>query len=283
MVKKYGIVYLMGGFGNQLFQLCFAESLRNKNLTVYIDTTNYLQENKRSNVVAENRELTIPIEEFGFKGVPFYLKKLFLINNYLRNYSFKNYNFLPVGRFNDNNINENYRKYNQFVGYWQDVEIILKNKDYLKSILLKNEVINKGLNSQSAKGSTALHIRRGDYLKMTEELKIDYYKQAIDLAKKKIENFTYDVFTDDKEWTLNEAVFKDADNIYYSSPSIENTIETFSNFFKYENYIISNSTFSLIPALLNVENGVTIAPDPWFKNKKKSMIYPENWLTIKNQ
>ena len=104
MDKKYASIYLMGGFGNQLFQFCFAKSVENSNLKVYIDKTNYLLENKRINVDAENRDLIIPIEDFGFSNVPRYLNLIFFINNKLRNYSFRNYKFFPVGRYNDKNF-----------------------------------------------------------------------------------------------------------------------------------------------------------------------------------
>ena len=39
--NPYSVVYLMGGFGNQLFQLCFANNLRKKGHIVSIDSTNY--------------------------------------------------------------------------------------------------------------------------------------------------------------------------------------------------------------------------------------------------
>ena len=78
MKNKIATIYLMGGFGNQLFQLCFAKSLENLGLKVYIDTDNYLKKNIRRDVDVENRELTLPIELYGFKKVPYYLKILLL-------------------------------------------------------------------------------------------------------------------------------------------------------------------------------------------------------------
>tara|TARA_B110000003_G_C16567198_1_gene502852 strand:+ start:180 stop:1034 length:855 start_codon:yes stop_codon:yes gene_type:complete len=281
--KKYASIYLMGGFGNQLFQFCFAKSVENSNLKVYIDKTNYLLENKRINVDAENRDLIIPIEDFGFSNVPRYLNLIFFINNKLRNYSFRNYKFFPVGRYNDKNFKGTFKKYNQFVGYWQDINLIHENQDYLISKLSNNKIIANSLKSTPDSGSTMLHIRRRDYLNMKEELSIDYYEKALHKASKKIKNFNYDVFTDDKEWATSNNLFSDAKNIYSLSSSREDTIFTFSEMLKYENYIISNSTFSLIPAILSKSiNKLVYAPTPWFKKSNKIIDYPTKWIGIEN-
>ncbi len=284
MSTKYAIVYLMGGFGNQLFQLCFAESLKKSDINVYIDTDNYLPKNKRKNVIAENREIIIPIKEFGFEEAPYKLKIIFKINNYLRNYSFKNYKHFPIGRYNDKNLNGDYKKYNQFVGYWQNIELIEKNKDFILNKLSNNKTVSKALGCSPEKGSTALHVRRGDYVEMNEELFESYYVKALNKAEKQIDNFSYDVFTDDEKWVSNNKIFSNAKKIYHSSSSVEDTIKTFAEFLKYENYIISNSTFSLLPAILNNNRSKNIiAPEPWFRNMEKTFKYPSKWIRIKNQ
>ncbi len=283
MNKKFGSIYLMGGFGNQIFQLSFAKSLENENLKVYIDKSNYLLKNKRINTAAENREIILPIENFGFSDVPSYLNLIFFINNKLRKYSFKNYKFLPIGRYNDKNFNKSFKKYNQFVGYWQDINLIYENKDFLISKLSNNQTIAKSFSKRPKIGSTMLHVRRKDYLNMKEELNIDYYKIAIDNASQKIENFNFDVFTDDKEWVLQNDLFSNAKKINSLSSSIDDTIITFSKMLEYENYIISNSTFSLIPAILSrSEEKAVYVPTPWFRNSKKLINFPENWIGIEN-
>lgn len=283
MNKKFGSVYLMGGFGNQIFQFSFAKSLEKENLKVYIDKSNYLLKNKRINTAAENREIVLPIENFGFSDVPSYLNLIFFINNKLRKYSFKNYKFLPIGRYNDKNFNKSFKKYNQFVGYWQDINLIYENRDFLISKLSNNQTIAKSLSKRPKVGSTMLHVRRKDYLNMKEELNIDYYKIAIDNASQKIENFNFDVFTDDKEWVLQNNLFSNAKSINFLSSSIDDTIITFSKMLEYENYIISNSTFSLIPAILSKsEKKAVYVPTPWFRNSKKLINFPENWIGIEN-
>ena len=128
-----------------------------------------------------------------------------------------------------------------------------------------------------------LHVRRTDYLNMKEELNIDYYEKALYEANQNIKNFYYDVFTDDREWVTKNNLFSSAKNIHSLSSSAEDTLTTFSEMLKYENYIISNSTFSLIPAILSKnKNKVVYAPIPWFRNANKIIDYPSGWVGIEN-
>ena len=55
-----------------------------------------------------------------------------------------------------------------------------------------------------------VHVRRKDYLEMKEELSINYYKNAINIANKKIMNCQFDVFTDDFEWVKKQKLFNNA-------------------------------------------------------------------------
>ena len=40
-MKKYAVVDLMGGFGNQIFQYSFGKELSNKGFKVSFDSSNY--------------------------------------------------------------------------------------------------------------------------------------------------------------------------------------------------------------------------------------------------
>ena len=50
----------MGGFGNQLFQLCFAKSLKTKGHKVFIDMSNYKLGDKKSQ---RYKESTLELEK----------------------------------------------------------------------------------------------------------------------------------------------------------------------------------------------------------------------------
>ena len=62
----------------------------------------------------------------------------------------------------------------------------------------------------------------------------------------------------------------------------ENTIKSFGKMIKNENFIIGNSTFPLIAAVLSKnKNSKIIVADPWFKNKRRDLNLPDNWVRMK--
>ena len=64
---------------------------------------------------------------------------------------------------------------------------------------------------------------------------------------------------------------------------MEDTIETFSKMLVFENFIISNSTYSLIAALLSEKDNSNIYyPDPWFRNEDKTLKLKKNWIKLPN-
>ena len=72
------MVFVKGGFGNQLFQFCFANYLKMNNYKVTINTD--LFKEISSDTV---RDLTLPIEYFGFKEANLFSKLLFKYNHKL--------------------------------------------------------------------------------------------------------------------------------------------------------------------------------------------------------
>ena len=281
MNRKYSIVYLMGGFGNQVFQLSFANNLRKNGHKIFIDNSNYKKSNDGE---ISLREQILPTKFFSFSEVGKISKYILNIFNYLRRDNFSNHIFNPLKKFNDKNYDISKESYfNYFVGYWQNPEIIENNKEFLIESLSNNKVLGKSFLKKPPKGSTMIHIRRNDYVKMNEELNIEYFTKAINKAKTQISKFNFDIFTDDIDWVNSHKIFKEANNIFYSSNSVEDTIETFSKMLVFENFIISNSTYSLIAALLGEKSNSNIYyPDPWFRNEDKTLKLKKNWIKLPN-
>ena len=74
-----------------------------------------------------------------------------------------------------------------------------------------------------------------------------------------------------------------AKNVFYSSNSRIDTIKTFSEMLKHNNFIISNSTFSLIPAILKEnETSKIISPFPWYRKSNKELNLKQNWIKLDN-
>ena len=50
-----------------------------------------------------------------------------------------------------------------------------------------------------------------------------------------------------------------------------------------ENYIVGNSTFSLLAAVLSeTSNSKILYANPWFRNKSKDLNFDSNWVGIEN-
>ena len=145
----------------------------------------------------------------------------------------------------------------------------------------KDEVIKmfKNPNYKEKKGYVSMHVRRGDYVNLSEyhyNLSIDYYKNAIDYFK----GYKFLVFSDDIEWCKENFKGKDFTFIQNS-----NDFEDLYQMSECEHNIIANSTFSWWGAYLNPnKNKIVIYPNKWFGSKYSDWttidLFPDNWICL---
>ena len=138
MMKKYAIVELKGGLGNQIFLISFANFLKQKNFNVLIDTSFYFQ---------------LPFKSIRFK------------NN--RIFFFLNTWFQEINDFEkiDTKI------FNKFNGYYQNLQLIENFKYGIFELI-------EAKSTRTASNSAMIHIRRGDYIGLNENLHEKYYLQG---------------------------------------------------------------------------------------------------------
>ena len=231
----------------------------------------------------------MPVETFeldeieNYKYFYEYKFKRLSANNRLLRKILKPHNSFKI--FNDNNFNiDKLKANNYFIGYWQSLKYLEKNQDYLIKSLSKNEEIKKGFNTKAKNGSTLVHVRRTDYERMGEELNLDYYSSSLKYCMENIEDFNFNIFTDDISWVENQKIFNDANSIHTSSDNPSEVISTFSLMLQNENFILANSTFSLLAAFFGKNDKSKILyPDPWFKSRKYNKhIADRNWININN-
>ncbi len=266
-----GIVDLSGGFGNHLFQYSFALYLKKQGVNVYI----YNQEGK---------------DYFNHKD--FNLKKLNYINlkilKLLKRFkvSKKYYRILTSHEILESklNIKDLYleSKIISFNGFFQDMNIAIDNLSDIKLIIEKATKSNLN-NKEIQKGKTLVHVRRSDYLEQKEELNLEYYIKAINYCQENIENFEFDVFTDDYEWVSQQTIFKNANFIEKSENILqrneEDVVLIFKEMLNYENYIIANSTYSWWAALLKEDSeSIIIQPEPFFSGFNNANLLIPNWI-----
>ena len=278
-MRKKAIVVVKGGFGNQLFQYCLANHLKKNNFSVKIDTSFFnINDFDTRNTY---RHLSFTPKELGFKKAN---KFSIIIFNFLRKINKLNIKFLTFEYFKGyNHVNLKFKDFNLFDGYWQNKILLDESKDFLIKYLSNKDSFKENISLKDPKFNTLVHVRRDDYIGMSEELTISYYKESISKMNKMVKDFQYDIFTDDKTWVKNNDVFSDAKNIFDQENFGNEPIATFINMIKYKNFILANSTFSLLASYLKEnDDSKIITPTPWFRNIEHPGFLYNNWIAVEN-
>lgn len=281
------MVEIYGGFGNQIYQLLQANELSKLGFKVYVNTRDFKRVAKENADHLTARKLVLPVNFFNLEEVGSQKFLKYRIRRILRNLKIFNKITLNDKFFNllnDNNIkNTELKKNNYFIGHWQSFNNLENSYEYLSKSLSNHPLLKNSLSSHEKSNSTMIHVRRGDYLKFKEELPIFYYEKSIEFIKTKTKTTNFKIYTDDINWCKNQKLFTIADEILTSSDSPDDTVKTFGSMLNHQNYIIANSTFSLIAAFLgSSEDSLVTYPHPWFKerNYNKNIVNP-NWEKIK--
>lgn len=129
--------------------------------------------------------------------------------------------------------------------------------------------------------SVCVHVRRGDYLKLPQYWVCDfeYYKTAVNLAKRELDNPTFFFFSDDIEWVKEK--FGSGEDYYYMEEKNPDYVD-FAVMSSAKHFVISNSTYSWWASECGTYEGKRIyAPDRWYANDiTKSCIYGRDWELI---
>ena len=137
------------------------------------------------------------------------------------------------------------------------------------------------LKSRNSVPLCSLHVRRGDYTKLShyhKNLSMEYYQQACEIVKSNIPNAKFLVFSDDPHWC--KQVFIDSENfeiIEIGDDAVELCIMANCPI-----HIIANSSFSWWGAWLSNSQAV-IAPKEWFAEqgpKDWSTVYEPHWIVV---
>lgn len=291
-VKKIAILELRGGLGNQLFILNFIDFLEKNNFKVY-SITNFYKSQENNSLKTDKRELYLDGDflKLNTPGKIFSNFLSFIVNLPKQRNSFWRKALFKISKLficyvDDSNLVQKIQSSKNiffFDGYFQNFNLLQSNVQLIKKLSLDPKF--KFNNSMIDSKLVAVHVRRRDYLNMSEELGVTYYQNALIYLKKTIGDFNFNVFTDDVEWCRNNSLFNDAISI--KEATLENTIDHFIEMTTYKYFIISNSTYSYMAAYLSTQVGkVVVEPKPWF-TKLKYIEYDEilnpNWKMIKNE
>ena len=173
-----------------------------------------------------------------------------------------------------------------FKGNWQTEKYFSEYRNELLKILVpKHERTQsvKGLVNEMQKcNSVAVHIRRGDYLKIGCQLSMDFYDKAIlkfqELNQRR--NTVFYIFSDDIDFA-KQYFGKYENKIELHYPQYESENKTLDDLFLMshcKHMIMANSSFSWWAAWLNQnKNKIVICPELGMWSGE---FYPEEWDKI---
>ena len=268
MKLENSLVKIYGGFGNQLFQYCFANYLKELEKNVLI---NNLWFSSVKDKFGRN-EIFEP-EFFGFKRANKTILKIYeLADRHSSENGSKIYK-----KFNDDNLSlESFRYINYFTGIWQNSRFLENSKNFLVSNLIKNDEISENFLSTPKKNSVMLHIRMDNY--SGEEVDLNYFYKSIDFLKNEIkDDISINLFSDSSSILEEKKLINIVDTVNLPDEKIDDTLSIFAKMLNNDHFIISNSTFSYMAALMKSggEN-ISIIPTPWSVNKKpKDLSMPQ--------
>jgi hypothetical protein len=277
--KNNAIVDLMGGLGNQLFQICFANYLKENGVNVYISEEWFF--NNRQLKILPDRKPIFDLNHFDLKRTSRknqlnlkFFERVSEIPIFQKQLTKKIFQQFTGHSFYINDI----KKYNKFWGYWHNLKFIENQKDFIANSLIKNTLYSENLKDNI--GKTLIHIRKSDYKIINEVLPKTYYLESLEIIKNSVGLNSYDIFIDEENYDYQDDIFQNASNVYCDMN--EDPIITFSKMMNYSNYILANSTFSLFPAFLSENEGSKILyPQPWFVQQAYDSPVKPNWIPVK--
>ena len=267
------VLRLAGGLGNQLFQYSAFKQLCliNSNYSKYIFTKHLKNYNMKREFMLQ--EIIDNDEIIDFK-LPIYYEFVlkFRINKLASFFKWS---------INKNNFHK--RLINNLLvvdDYFQNVSLINNGMLIVIKKLQKLSYENMRVNSiyseiySKHENLICLHFRAGDYLLDENDFFIqnyDYYKECI--KELNLSNPTLVVFGD--TYLLNKFKFN---KLIISSEFKLNDWEEFLLMSKFNNIIISNSTYSFWSSVINFKNKSIFAPNKWSKNTLNNDIWENNLL-----
>lgn len=186
----------------------------------------------------------------------------------------------PEFHYTPINIQDNTRLsgFYQSWKYFDDIREDLLNVYFHPSDQVKTQLSKYNISSDSL----GISIRRGDYLMLQNNhcvLSVEYYQNVIDKYFQNNIDSIY-IFSDDIEWC--RTIFGNDVNYVTDSIGVQLFLMT-----EMKHLILSNSTFAWWGAYLNRNNGIIIAPDPWFgpsyADKNTMDLYYPSWIKFDHQ
>lgn len=163
-------------------------------------------------------------------------------------------------------------------GFGQTEKYFKRHKKEILNIFSPTEEILAKYKHIKNTNTTAIHIRRGDYLHYPNHHPT-ISKEYIEYCLKKINSDSYLIASDDLDWCYSSLTLDK--KVEFLDTSDWETLWALS---MCKNFILSNSTFSWWAAYLSNTDGNVYVPSSWFGYEYKSYntkdIACDNWITV---
>lgn len=286
------VIELSGGLGNQMFQYALYKKFESLNKDVVMETSFFrsgqeLREYELGIFPVKYREITDK-EAADIRGFGYQDSVLDKVYRKLKPKKYKTY-IDKIGPFQP----EIFDMDNVYLsGYWQNEnyfkdirENICKDFSFSEKLMEQNKDICERLEREN---SVSVHIRRGDYL-TTENTRIhgnictdEYYTNAMNYIKQRIENPRFYIFTDDLAWA-REKYSGENITIVDGNRDTSSYVDMFL-MSKCKHNIVANSTFSWWGAWLNSNSDkLVLAPPRWLNNFEEAQVACADWILIDNK
>ena len=289
------ILLLSGGLGNQMFQYVYAFRLKQNNNKTLLSSY-LLNRDKQHTGLDLNYVFNIKYEDYYLINILVkIIRKLVIFRNkkvycHFCSLILKFFSLMGIKLIEEDEIGKNMskRSLNVIWGYMQNYKYSEEIQDNILDIFKfdKSRLSEKSLSLLSEikkRNSVSIHIRRGDYLK--EENKklfsnictLNYYKNALEVIKNKVDNPFYFIFSDDMTWVKENFQIKNAFFIDWNKE-----LDAWQDMYLMsccKHNIIANSTFSWWGAWLNQNpQKVIISPSHFVNGLDPDKILPNEWI-----
>jgi hypothetical protein len=276
--EKVVIVRLIGGIGNQLYQLQKGITLsRQLGYALKIDASYYNTSKKQHEKLAINNFLSdypvIQLSRFDIK-VRRYIERILVIFGVGR--LFESYRHFI---FEKEDLNPLQMSRIILDGFWQGANTL--DDEFLS---YSRMVLQSQAENIVDEHRVCVHIRRGDYLSNRNWLQrthivipLSYYVNAFQYFRDVNSTLIFDVYSDDEEWAIN--VFKEYNDIKVIKSSEMSPFKLLLNMSSYKQFIIGNSTLSWWAAVLsNFPYKKVIMPSIWGINTDSQVYKCDEWF-----
>jgi len=293
---------LKGGLGNQMFQYAFAKSVAiETNQELVLDTSFLDNRIPIKDFTVRHFELdlfNIPekkIKTFKIDLLQKYLSyplALFL-NKFNKSYLLEGLDFY---KFDEDLYNKAITISNPVIeGYFNNYNYFNKYEKEIKEVFNTDKLYDSNFDEieQQIKNtnSVSINIRRGDYTNFKHKdvfvfLDENYYKQAIDIIREKVENphfyiFSIDFPANDDSYFINNLGLARSEITLLDKSYTGERFKTYLRLISLcKHNIMANSTFSFWGGYLNKNNAkVVISPKRWV-NRLSNFNIPISWLGL---